>query len=191
MSDLDEHLPAILAGDVDAFGHWVAGAEARVRDSLRSFAAVVDTEAVVQEALLRVWQVAPRFVADGKPNGLLRLALRIARNLAVSERRHTRTSGADDDTLERALAGDVELVARAPTDPLLRRAIETCRDALPRKPGLALVARLESAGAETDDDIALRLGMTKNTFLQNFTRARKFLLECLERHGVDLRTELA
>ena len=109
----------------------------------------------------------------------------------MSERRHTRTSGADDDTLERALAGDVELAARAPTDPLLRRVIETCRDALPRKPGLALVARLESAGAETDDDLALRLGMTKNTFLQNVTRARKLLFECLERHGVDLSMELA
>lgn len=66
MSDLDSFLPAILAGDVDAFGYWVAGAEARLRNSLRHFAAVVDTEAVVQETLLRVWQVAPRFVSDGR-----------------------------------------------------------------------------------------------------------------------------
>ena len=56
-----------------------------------SFAAVVDVEAVLQESLLRVWQVAPRFDADGGPNGLLRLAIRIARNLAVSELRRTRT----------------------------------------------------------------------------------------------------
>ncbi len=33
--------------------------------------------------------------------------------------------------------------------------------------------------------------MTKNTFLQYFARARKLLFECLERHGVDLRMELA
>jgi DNA-directed RNA polymerase specialized sigma24 family protein len=191
MSDFDEYLRPILAGDVNAFGQWMAGAEPRVRDSLRSFAALVDTEAVVQEAFLCVWQVAPRFVADGRPDGLLRLALRIARNLAVSERRRTRASGADDDALERALAGDIEFAARAPTDPLLRRVIETCRDALPRKPGLALTARLASGGAEADDVLAMSLGMTRNTFLQNFTRARKLLFACLERHGVDLGLELA
>jgi DNA-directed RNA polymerase specialized sigma24 family protein len=189
MHDLDEHLPAILAGDLDAFGHWVAGAEPRLRASLRSFATLVDTEAVVQEAFLRVWQVAPRFVADGRPDGLLRLALRIARNLAVSERRRSRSSSADDEALERAQA--VEWSERAPTDPLLRLMIEACRNGLPKKPAIALVARLESAGGEADDVLAGRLGMTKNTFLQNFTRARKLLLECLQRHGVDLRTELA
>ena len=32
--------------------------------------------------------------------------------------------------------------------------------------------------------------MRKNTFLQNFTRARKLLRECLERFGVDLKLEL-
>jgi RNA polymerase sigma-70 factor (ECF subfamily) len=52
--DLDRHLPAIAAGDPDAFAPWVAGAEPALRDSLRPFAARVDTEAVLQEALLRV-----------------------------------------------------------------------------------------------------------------------------------------
>ena len=37
-----------------------------------------------------MWQVAPRFERDGRPNGLLRLAIRIARNLAVSEVRRTK-----------------------------------------------------------------------------------------------------
>ena len=78
MADLDRYLPAIAAGDPDAFGHWVAGAEPRVRLSLSSFATRVDTEAVVQETLLRVWQVAPRFRPDGRPDGLVRLAVRIA-----------------------------------------------------------------------------------------------------------------
>ena len=90
MIDLDAHLPAIQAGDADAFGRWLAGAEPGLRESLRSFAASVDTEAVLQESLLRTWQVAPRVVSDGKPNTLLRLAVRIARNLAVSERRRLR-----------------------------------------------------------------------------------------------------
>jgi RNA polymerase sigma-70 factor (ECF subfamily) len=54
-----------------------------------------------------------------------------------------------------------------------------------------LHARLESAGVEPDDALAERLGMRKNTFLQNFTRARKLLAECLARRGIDPRLELA
>lgn len=99
MADLDTHLSAIVAGDADAFGRWVAGAEPRVRGSLASFAAVVDTEAVVQETLLRIWQVAPRFRPDGRPDGLVRLAVRIARNLAVSEVRRARVAPAEADEL--------------------------------------------------------------------------------------------
>ena len=91
MIDLDVHLALIVAGDATAFARWLAGAEYTVRVSLASFAAVVDVEAVLQESLLRVWQVAPRFVADGEPNGLLRLAIRIGRNLCVSELRRTKT----------------------------------------------------------------------------------------------------
>ena len=92
--DLDEHLAEIQAGDPDAFGRWIAAAEPTLRETLRSFAAVVDTEAVLQEALLRVWQVAPRFVRDGEPNGLFRLAVRIARNL------DTRMTGAANDYIK-------------------------------------------------------------------------------------------
>jgi RNA polymerase sigma-70 factor (ECF subfamily) len=191
MIDLDPHLAAIQTGDADAFGRWLAGAESGVRDSLRSFAAVVDVEAVLQEALLRVWQVAPRFEPDGRPNALLRFAVRVAHNLAISERRRIRTRGADDEQLERALADQTEAPVRPPTDPMLRKVIATCRDALPDKPSLCLAARLDSAGAEPDEALAARLGMRKNTFLQNFTRARKLLLECLERQGVDLHMELA
>src|SRR6185437_5928786 len=77
MTDLDVHFPAIAAGDAGAFGRWLAGAEPCLRQSLRPFAARVDTEAVVQEALLRTWQVVPRHAPDGRPNSLLRLALRI------------------------------------------------------------------------------------------------------------------
>ena len=93
-----------------------------MRLALRSFAAVVDVEAVLQEALLRVWQVAPRFVPDGKPNGLLRLGVRIARNLATSELRRTRARPVDD--LEDTIRAPV---AAAP-DPHLRAAIVACRD---------------------------------------------------------------
>lgn len=186
--DLDVHLDAIVRGDTTAFGSWLAGTESTVRASLRSFAAAVDVEAVLQESLLRVWQVAPRFVPDGRPNGLLRFTIRIARNLAVSELRKTRARPVEADDLEAALAD--EEPPRAAPDPMLRRAIALCRDKLPAKPREAFDARLESAGGQDDDDLATAIGMRLNTFLQNFTRARKLLADCLKKRGVVVDAEL-
>jgi RNA polymerase sigma-70 factor (ECF subfamily) len=182
MTDLDVHLAAIVAGDTHAFGRWLAGAEGTVRDSLRSFATAVDVEAVLQEALLRVWQVAPRFEPDGRPNGLLRLGIRIARNLAVSEVRRTRATPVDAGDLEAAL----DAVEPDTPDPMLRKAIVECRDKLPAKPRLALDSRLASAGGHDDVELAESLGMKLNTFLQNFTRARQLLIDCLKRRGIAL-----
>ena len=193
MADLDQDLAAIAAGDADAFGRWVAGAEHELRKSLRPLSASCDTEAVLQEALLRVWQVAPRFTRDGRPNGLLRLAVTIARNLAMSELRKRRPDSAEADELERTfareqLASDHEV--RPGGDPFLRKLIEECRKRLPGKPAEALLARLTSSGNEKDELLAARLGMKLNTFLQNFTRARKLLAGCLKEKGVDLESEL-
>ena len=183
--DLDRELDGIVAGDPDAFGRWVAGAEAPLRASLRPLAARVDCEAVLQEALLRIWQVAPRCRRDERPNALLRLGLTIARNLAIDELRRARSSASDEAGLEAAWARTVVPEPRAP-DPLLRRAIDECRRALPDKPAAALEARLESAGGEPDQLLAARLRMKLNTFLQNVTRAKKLLAACLRAHGVDL-----
>ena len=76
-------------------------------------------------------------------------------------------------------------------DPLLRRAIEECRGQLPKNPSRALLARIEAQGMESDAQIAEKLGMKLNTLLKNFGRARQFLLECLERRGVQLSRELS
>jgi RNA polymerase sigma-70 factor (ECF subfamily) len=186
--DLDLHLMAIQAGDADAFGRWLAGAEPHLRASLRSFAAAVDTEAVLQEAALRVWQLAPRVTSDGRPNALLRWALRVARNHAISERRRLRTEPAGD-AIEEALGDDALLTPHVP-DPHLRRAIARCRDKLPPQPARVLMERLACAGGEPDEVLAERLSMRLNTFLQNFTRARRLLAECLAASGVDLTAEL-
>jgi len=185
--NLDDYLPAIVAGDADAFGRWLAGAEPSVRDSLRSFARVVDVEAVLQEAMLRVWQVAPRFASDGKPDGLRRLAVRIARNLAVSELRRTRARPVEPADLDDA---DELAVAAIAPDPLLRAAVADCRDKLPPKPRFALDARLANAGATDDRELADELGMRLNTFLQNFTRARQLLADCLHKKGIAIGEEL-
>ncbi|HTT70513.1 MAG TPA: hypothetical protein VMG32_04765 [Anaeromyxobacteraceae bacterium] len=187
MPDLDRHLPGIAAGDPDAFQAFVVGAESRLREGLASFAAVVDTEAVLQEALLRVWQVAGRFREDGRPNGLLRLATRMARNLAVSElRARGRVVAESDSEVARRLDALAVADAALEPDPLLRRRIEACRRALPPRPRAALEARLLAGGGEPDAALALGLHMRLNTFLQNVTRARRALILCLRRAGVDL-----
>jgi RNA polymerase sigma-70 factor (ECF subfamily) len=184
MIDLDVHLALIIAGDADAFARWLSGVEHTVRLSLASFATVVDVEAVLQETLLRVWQVAPRFVADGEPNGLLRLAIRIGRNLCVSELRRTKTRPVEASDLEAKL----EHVRPSEPDPMLRAAIIECRDKLPAKPRQAFDARL--AGGDEDRTLAVRIGMQLNTFLQNFARARKLLAECLGKRGIAVAEEL-
>jgi RNA polymerase sigma-70 factor (ECF subfamily) len=187
--DLDIHLEAIVGGDVHSFGRWLAGAEPTVRLSLRSFAGVIDVEAVLQESLLRVWQVAGRFERDGKPNGLLRLSIRIARNLAVSEVRRTRAAGASPSVHGDDVEETVAVEPHEP-DPLLRQAITECRDRLPPKPRQALDVRLASAGGADDAELAESIGMKLNTFLQNFTRARQMLADCLRKKGVDIAQEL-
>lgn len=185
MTDLDVFLPGIVRGDVQMFASWMSRAEPTVRATLRSFAASIDVEAVLQESLLRVWQVASRFEPDGRPNGLVRFTIRIARNLAVSEVRRTRATPVEADSLDTATAVEV----RDP-DPMLRKAIVQCRDALPAKPRQAFDARLASAGGRDDVEIAESLNMRLNTFLQNFTRARQMLADCLRKKGVDIDQEL-
>jgi RNA polymerase sigma-70 factor (ECF subfamily) len=62
--------------------------------------------------------------------------------------------------------------------------LQACREKLPGKPARALEARL--AAVEPDALLARRLGMTLNTFLQNFTRARRLLADCLRKHRVEV-----
>jgi RNA polymerase sigma factor (sigma-70 family) len=189
--DLDVHLHAIRQGDGQAFAAWLSLAEPSLRLGLRSFARQVDVEAVLQEALLRTWQVAPRFEPDGKPNGLVRVASRIARNLAISETRRLKKDTTVDPAIVAAGIDESQVFEANPPDPHLRETIAGCREKLPPKPKEALAARLAGGGAVPDATLAERLGLEKNTFLQNFTRARKLLLECLRRAGIDLATELA
>lgn len=76
-------------------------------------------------------------------------------------------------------------------DDSLRRAISSCLGKLPGQPKAAMTARLGDAGLHADHELATVLGMRTNTFLQNVTRARALLVECLRRAGIDLDLELA
>lgn len=186
MTDLDIHLQAIAAGDARAFGQWVAGAETRLRLSLTRYAAAVDVEAVMQETLLRLWQIAHRVELDGKGDSLLRLGIRIARNLAVDAIRRSQAGQRRDEAEFQATRIEATGPPPPPPDPLLRRLIAACRERLPNKPAAALRARLESGGGVSDLDLASRLNMRLNTFLQNFGRARRLLRECLRKSGHEL-----
>lgn len=187
--DLDVHLTAIVSGDAAAFGQWMAAAEPELRSSLRPFAARVDSEAVLQEALLRVWQTAPRHTSDGRPNSLFRWAVRLARNLAIDEVRRARLAPVPESDVDTLSDATGSVLLKAP-DPFLRRTIQDCKDKLPDKPAEVLLSRLSSGGSEPDETLAERLGMRLNTFLQNFTRARKLLAECLEKRRIDIDLEM-
>ena len=67
---------------------------------------------------------------------------------------------------------------------MLRDAITDCRDKLPPKPRQVLDARLAAGGGRDDSELAEELGMRLNTFLQNFTRARQLLADCLGKRGI-------
>jgi RNA polymerase sigma factor (sigma-70 family) len=184
--DLDMLAPAIADGEKQAFALWMAHCEMPLRLSLASFARRVDVESVLQETLIRLWRFAPQFIPDGKPNGLFRLAVRVARNLAISElRKRKEEPGSDTDLdvvdLERNQASDFGY-----PDPVLQERIRLCFDDLPEAPRSALCARLQSAGNAADEVLAEQLRMKPNTFLQNFTRARKFLAACLQKYGIDV-----
>ena len=79
----------------------------------------------------------------------------------------------------------------APPDPMLRRLIHACFEALPDKPAAALRARLDSDGRDPDLVLAERLTMRLNTFLQNVGRAKKLLASCLREKGVELDASVA
>src|SRR5690606_19310586 len=136
------------------------------------FAAQVDVEAVLQETLLRVWQVAPRVTPDGSANALLRFAIRAGRNLAISTLRRR-------DPLAVAVAHRDEAFATpSEPDPLLREALRRCLDALRGPAARAMAQRLDDEGARSDHALAEAAGMRLNTFLQNVRRARIAVQRC-------------
>ncbi|NWG12555.1 MAG: VWA domain-containing protein, partial [Acidobacteria bacterium] len=85
---------------------------------------------------------------------------------------------------------DLELeVAAAPSE-RERARLEEGIESLPPQPRLALAARLDSDGLP-DRELAERLRMRLNTFLQNIVRARRGMERCLEGRGVRLKELLS
>jgi DNA-directed RNA polymerase specialized sigma24 family protein len=181
---IDETFRQARLGDGEAFAAWMGMVEIPLRRSLQRYARAVDVEVVVQETLVRMWIFAldPKRELTGD-HASLRFAHRVARNVALEEmRRYRRDNLVELETLEGLAEG--QIAAEMP-DPALARAIEDCLDRLPAQPRSALSARLRD-GSQPDRELATRLRMKGNTFLQNIVRARKLLRNCLEERGVRL-----
>jgi RNA polymerase sigma-70 factor (ECF subfamily) len=111
------------------------------------------------------------------------MSLRIAKNLAIDEIRKRREEPGEPDEHANEMSLNAELSV---PDPLLRHRIAECLQKLPAQPSMALQARIFSEGAEPDAILAERCQMRPNTFLQNVTRARKLLAQCLQTFGIVL-----
>lgn len=182
----DSLLEAIIARDPQAFAAWMRVAEPRVRASVARYAAAVDTEVVVQETLMRVWLVAHRIELDDRGDCTIRFAIRMARNLAVDATRRSARHASKLEELETRADEPNEPKEPAGPDPHLRDRLRDCINGLRRAPQLALRARLERGHKSADRDLAAGLEMTLNTFLKNVGRARKALVDCLRRHGIQI-----
>jgi DNA-directed RNA polymerase specialized sigma24 family protein len=139
---------------------------------------LVDTEAVLQRALIQVWNRAPRVEDRGEGDPLLRYALRVARNEALDEA--ARQARGRPVPEEDAADGLVEPEVLSPG---FRQAAGECLGRLPGRPRAAFEARLAGEGADGDAALAAAAGMTAATFRQNLRRARVALQDCLRRRG--------
>lgn len=148
-----------------------------LRRSLSWARCLVDTESVVQQALLITWNNAPRIERGTKTDPLLAYALKVSRNEALKELPPRDTLPVDMDQ---------EVPEPEVLSPLFRAGVSLCFDTLPERPKIALRVRIEDGGTRTDEELAQHLGMTKGTYQQNLHRARVTIQDCLRRHGIEV-----
>jgi len=133
-----------------------------------------------------MWLIAtrPGLKLQGK-NASLRMALAVARNVALEEvRRSRRGQYVPLEDLEDALELAVDPAPEP--DPGLAQAIRECLERLPDRLRRSLMLRLRSGSFSPDRDLAESLGLKLNTFLQHIVRARKSMADCLKGKGVEL-----
>ncbi|TMQ73797.1 MAG: hypothetical protein E6K81_02880 [Candidatus Eisenbacteria bacterium] len=180
-TEVDGLFARVRGHDTEAFRDWMGSVERPIRASLGRFARAVDVESIVQETLLRMWLLATQGGRDlAGPDASLRFAIGLARNLARNEaRRMGRVSFLPPQDLPEVTADP------APSsDPRLAAAIRDCMGRLSARLREVLAARIARGAVEPDREIAERLRLKLNTFLQNVVRARQQLRKCLEGKGV-------
>jgi RNA polymerase sigma factor (sigma-70 family) len=183
VSEIDAAFAGAREGDPRAFAVWMGRVERPIRLALRAYARAVDVEGVVQETLLRMWTLAQdrKRELTGE-SASLRFAIGMARNIARNEARRLGRERLlpPEDMPEMPTPPD------PPSDPRLAQVIADCLRGLSVRPLAALRARMQQQGLRPDREIAERLGMSLNAFLQNIVRARRQLAACLTRHQVPL-----
>lgn len=147
-----------------------------LRRSLSWARFLVDTEAVVQQALFITWNNAPRIEQQSTGDPLLAYAIRVARNEAIREIPHGGLSPVETQ----------EVIEPEVLSPLFRDSVSRCFEQLPDRPKVALEVRIVDGGISTDEELARHLGMTKGTYQQNLHRARVTIQDCLRHYGIEV-----
>ena len=180
--EVDE-LRAIAARDATAFTRWFARCEIPLKQSLRSFAELVDVESIAQDAAFKVWTDAARVSPDGRPGFLLRWTKTVALNDA---RNKVRRSGLRIEHRESLPENDAFAPPVRPSmrDTLFIERVRRCLDRLNPHQQRAFKARLEDGGVRPDRELAAAIGVGFDAFRQNLTRGRKALVECLGSFGI-------
>jgi DNA-directed RNA polymerase specialized sigma24 family protein len=184
VSEIDRLWELVCIGDRVGTGDWMGRVERPIRAALRPYARAVDTEAITQETLLRMWGFAQDdgFELTGE-NASLRYAIRVAQGLARNDARKRGRAVLlpPEDMPEIAVQPD------EPLSPAFVKAVAECWELVTGKPRMAIAARMSWGAARPDRETAEALSMTTNTFLQNVVRARRQLAGCLAGKGIDLK----
>lgn len=175
---------AIAGGDVDAFARWLARCEIPLKRALRSFAQVVDVEAVVQETAIKVWEDPSRITPDGRSGFLFRWACTVALNAARNSA--TRHGNRPDHHAPMPSDDVFEGHERRLPDIFLRVRIQSCLELLQDPQQRAFRARLADSGNRSDRELAASIGMTFDAFRQTLTRGRRSLVKCLQSFNIDV-----
>ena len=119
-------------------------------------------------------------ISPEAPSGFLfRWAVTVAKNKA---RNNAKRAGR-----QMPLGDDSQPADSVPfSDPLLRSRILECRDRLPIHQRRAFMARCEDGGKGDDPALAVSVGMSRDGFRQNLSRARKALVKCLRSSSIDV-----
>ena len=177
---------AIVRRDEDVFKRWLERCQIHLRLSLRSFAAVVDVEVVVQETAIRVWERASTIVPDGRPAFLARWAVTVARNKARNEIKRAEHEVPLEEPPDRP---DTQIV-RAGIDPFLRARLHACRERLPAALRRVIDVILADGGERSARECATASRMSYDAFRQNLARGRRALEACLREYGIEVRKYL-
>lgn len=178
-ADDDSLMARIAARDAEAFG-VLAGRHGPLpyRVAWRMIGDAAEAEDIAQEALLRLWDCAPRWQAGG--SGVAAWLTRVAMNLALDRLRRRRFAS-DEAVPERA--DEAPLADQAIEADQSAHAVRACIAALPERQRAAIVLTYYEEIA--NKTAAEMLDMNLKAFESLLFRARGALRDGLEASGLN------